>query len=99
MKVTSYKENGTTVLKVEGEMVGVAVIELKRCWRDVVRANKAEKIQLDLSATTYADDVGKAMMAIMHRAGVELVAVDVLMKSVVEEIKQPQYDIVSEITD
>jgi len=99
MRVTSYKENGSTVLKVEGELVGVPVIELKRSWREAVRSDTDHKIRLDLSEVTYVDDVGKTLMAIMHRAGVELVAADVLMKSVVEEIKQPQYDIVSEITE
>lgn len=99
MRVSAYKEVGSTILKVEGQLVGIQVGELERYWREVLTANGDDQIQLDLSEVTYTDDAGKMLLALMHRKGVELVAVDVLMKSIVEEIKQPQYDYISNPTE
>jgi anti-anti-sigma regulatory factor len=99
MRVTPYKEIGSMTLKVEGELVGIQVAELKRCWNETAGSNGDEKIRLDLSEVTYTDDAGKDLLALMHRAGVELIAVDVLMKSIVDEIKHPQYDSANDINE
>lgn len=99
MRITPYKETEAMTLKVEGELVGIQVVELKRCWSEAVELNGDEKIRLDLSEVTYTDDAGKALLALMYRTGVELVAVDVLMRSIVEEIKEPQYDSANDITE
>ena len=71
-----------------GRLAGELAPELERCWRQAVAAQKTQSISLDLTEVTFVDDAGKRLLAAMAKAGVELIAADVLMKALVEEIAQ-----------
>jgi ABC-type transporter Mla MlaB component len=86
MKITSTTETETLTLKLEGALTGRWVEELKGCWQAASEMKKVQHIRLDLSDVTFVDDEGKAVLALLHRTGAEILATNVLTKFIVEEI-------------
>jgi anti-anti-sigma regulatory factor len=71
-----------------GRLAGEWAPELERCWRQAVATQGTGSVSVDLTEVTFVDDAGKRLLAAMAQAGVELIAADVLMKALVEQIAQ-----------
>ena len=69
-----------------GALAGNWAMELERCWRAAAGESEQLRIFIDLTEVTHVDETGKRLLALMASAGAELIAGDVLMKSIVEEI-------------
>jgi anti-anti-sigma regulatory factor len=78
-------EHGAT-LKLAGRLAGEWTSELERCWREA--AAQPQSISVDLTEVTFVDESGKRLLAAMARTGVELIAANVLLKALVEQIAQ-----------
>lgn len=76
------------IFRLEGELSGNWVTELKNCWRSATAIESPPDIRVDLTEVTFIDAAGKDLLALMYRHGAKFVAVDVLTKGVVEEIEQ-----------
>jgi len=71
---------------VEGKLAGPCVEELKRCWQGVTCSEPGRHLLVDLSAMTFVDLEGKALLAEMHRRGAMHSAVGLLTQAIIEEV-------------
>ena len=69
-----------TVLLLEGSLIGGWVKELETCWR------QSKPQVVDLVDVRYVDQSGLRLLERMILEGAKVVARDLLMRSVVEEI-------------
>ena len=88
MRITLQREAGVLIFGLEGKLVGPWVQELELCWRAAVGTPLSYPVRVDLSAVTFIDAPGKALLAQLYREGAELVASGCLNKCIVEEIRQ-----------
>jgi anti-anti-sigma regulatory factor len=77
---------GYLTFSLAGRLAGEWTQELERCWREAAAARQSQSVAVDLTEVTFVDDAGKRLLAAMARAGVELIAADVLLKALVEQI-------------
>jgi hypothetical protein len=86
MKITCNRSEEMVMLKLEGRLIGKYVDELKSCWAEVGDWQDVQRICLDLSEVTFVDVEGRAALAVIHSAGTEILATNVLTKFIVDEI-------------
>ncbi len=86
LKISSYIEGGTQTVKLEGEIAGAWVSELDRYWCSLVSGAPAECLEIDLSAVTYIDSSGEALLTAIWRRGAKFKARGLLNRFIVEEI-------------
>ncbi len=85
LKITVHPEPEATRLVVEGRLAGPWVEELARCWGGVTESPKA-KVLVDLTAVTFIDCEGKALLTRMWTQGARLHAAGCLTRCIVDEI-------------
>jgi hypothetical protein len=68
--------------------MGAWARELESCWRQATTAQPPPRILVELTDVSYVDEEGGKILKLMAAAGVELIAIDVLMKALVEEITE-----------
>ena len=76
----------TWTLKVEGTLNGEWLPELRRAWRRAQEAEARAAIRVHLADVRFIDATGKALLAEMYRAGVEIVARDFLTAPIRDDI-------------
>jgi hypothetical protein len=86
LKITLQSEAGILVFELEGKLAGPWVKELELCWRSATDTQPNTPVRVYLSAVTFIDADGKALLGQMHKAGAELVASGCLNKCIVERI-------------
>jgi ABC-type transporter Mla MlaB component len=77
---------GTWTLAVEGTLDGEWIAELRRAWRRAQEAAPAAAIRVRLADVRFVDAAGKALLADMYRAGVDIVAHDILAAAIRDDI-------------
>ena len=83
----SVEERGDRIIfRVEGKLRGPWVSELERCWRSTASHTNAKSFRVDLDGVDFVDDHGKALLREMDAAGVELIATECAMRSIVQQI-------------
>ena len=85
---TGEKESGW-VLKLEGNIQGEWVKELRREWRRLKEASDGAPISLVLADVLFVDSAGKVLLAEMHRDGVDLLVCNGLAAMLRDEIIRP----------
>ncbi len=85
LRITSKKEDSTEVWELEGKLSGELVGELERWWKGS-NPQPGVAVQVHLKAVTYVDAAGKALLAEMHRSGVEIKGCGCMTRAVIEEI-------------
>ncbi len=88
LKITLQSEAGVLFYQLEGKLAGPWVKELERCWRSAADTQQSYPVRVDLSAVTFIDGDGKALLGQMYKEGAELVASGCLNKCIVEEVMQ-----------
>ena len=89
LRITIYNEAAVTRFILEGKLMSDWVLELERCWLEAVAARPichATAMRFELADVTFIDEAGRALLARMVATGAELLAFDVLTKSIVDEI-------------
>ena len=88
LKITVQKDPraGSASVLLEGRLVGAWVDELERSWKELGAG--MHSCTVDLTAITYIDPKGKALLTEMWRAGAKLLATGCCNKSIIEGIKQ-----------
>ena len=88
LKITTRREAGVLVFQLEGRLAGPWVQELERCWHSALDTRQGDAMHVDLSAVTFIDADGKALLGQMHREGAELIASGCLNRCIVEGLIQ-----------
>jgi len=86
LKITLHDSAHEFRLKLEGRLSGLWVRELEQCWQTAAFTTQGRKTVLDLHEVDFIDPQGEALLAVMHREGVELVAVTPLIRGVLDEV-------------
>ncbi len=68
--------------------MGTWAPELESCWRQAMAAQPPPRILVELTDVSFVDEEGAELLRRMAAAGVELIATDVQMKALVEEITE-----------
>lgn len=88
LMITEQGDESSLTFKLAGRLAGEWTPELEHCWRGVATSKPSLKVRIDLSEVTFVSNTGKRLLAAMARAGVELIAADMMMKALVEQIAQ-----------
>ena len=86
LKITTQTDATRTIFELEGRLTGAWVQELEDSWRKAASCGRLVRVLL--SAITFIDDKGKALLAEMPQHGAELVAEGCMNNAIVEEIMQ-----------
>lgn len=70
LRVTPIQSDGTTTLKLEGNLSGPWVDELRQCWMKLVE--KKVPVEVDLRALHFLDSNGTTLLLGMERQGTRL---------------------------
>jgi anti-anti-sigma regulatory factor len=87
LKITRRDEAGTAVIQVEGKLAGPWVKELEHCWRSA-GAEQTHPVRVDLTAVSFIDEAGEALLRTMHREHVELKAKGCFTTCLIQAIRQ-----------
>ena len=87
LKITQHRDPATKSVSfiLEGRLRGPWVDELDICWRRM-GSNKPSGSMVDLTAVTFVDEKGKALLTRMWEGGAEFRAAGCLTRCLVEEI-------------
>jgi anti-anti-sigma regulatory factor len=88
LRITVHKDIEATCLVIEGRLMGAWVRELESCWRQATAAQLPPRIFVELTDVSFVDEEGGRLLKLMATSGVELIATDLLMKALVEEITE-----------
>lgn len=86
LMITEQRNADALVFKLAGALAGDWATEFQRCWRNASSLSMTPRIIIDLTEVTFVDDFGRELLGLVMSQGAELVARDVLMTSIVEEI-------------
>jgi len=86
LKIVEQGDERSLTFKLAGRLAGEWTPELERCWRLAVSAQQPASVNLDLTEVTFVDDAGKHLLMAMAGAQVRLIAADVQMTALVEQI-------------
>jgi ABC-type transporter Mla MlaB component len=86
LKITTRRDATSTTFVLEGKLVRPWVQELEHCWGAALASQPAQTVRVDLTAVTFIDAAGKALLTLMAERGAELVAVECMTKAIVEDI-------------
>lgn len=90
LRVTVEERGDQIVFRLEGKLKGPWVTEMKRCWRSTSGRAIGKTFGVDLDAVDFIDGPGEALLTEMSRAGVELIATESMMRSIVQQIMAAQ---------
>jgi ABC-type transporter Mla MlaB component len=76
----------TWTLKLEGSLDGEWLPELRRAWRRAQDAAAGAAIRVHLADVRFVDAAGKALLADMYRAGVDILARDIVAAAIRDDI-------------
>lgn len=86
LRITTIAAKDRTILKLEGKLRGPWVAELEKVWREVQPTTERKPIRGDLRDVSYIDECGKTVLAGMRHDGVELVAIDPLIRWMLKDL-------------
>ena len=76
----------TWTLALEGTVNGEWIPELRRAWRRAREAAPGAVVRVHLADVRFVDAAGKALLADMYRAGVDIIARDFLTAAIRDDI-------------
>jgi anti-anti-sigma regulatory factor len=97
LRIIEQGDDRSLRFQLAGKLVKDWAPELERCWQQAISGRRFEAVRVDLTEVTFVDETGKRLLAAMARVGVELIAADVLMKALVEQIAQGRFSDEAEI--
>jgi ABC-type transporter Mla MlaB component len=88
LKVTIHEAEQGITLVLEGRLCGPCTVEAERGWRDALFRAGNHKILIDLAGVTFVDSEGELLLMNMLQQGAAIRVGGVLMKHLVEELRQ-----------
>jgi ABC-type transporter Mla MlaB component len=72
LRITIDEKQDSVILRLEGKLICPWVEEVEQCWRNVFATLGGRSVQVDLSAVSFVDTAGGALLVRMHEAGFRL---------------------------
>lgn len=72
LRISIEEKTDAVVLRLEGRLIGPWVTDVERCWINIFATLGERSVQVDLSAVTFVDSAGGALLTRMHDAGFRL---------------------------
>lgn len=69
LRITTHETKDAVILSLEGELIGPWVQEVEQCWRKVFASLGDRSVHVDLSAVSFVDTAGGALLHRMQEAG------------------------------
>ena len=85
LRITVEEQHGWATINLEGALSGQWVDEVRRCWWQALAC--PEQVIVDLESVTSMDDLGRALLAEMHRAGTKLQGRGLMTNYILEQIQ------------
>ena len=86
LRITPEERGGELFLKLEGRLRGSWVGELRLLWDSIRAEAKQSALRVDLADVDHVDLHGRALLAEMHRGGVEIIAHEFFTQAICDEI-------------
>ena len=72
LRITIDEKPDAVVLRLEGSLIGPWVKNVEECWKNVFAGLGTRSVQIDLSAVSFMDTEGGALLTRMYNAGFRL---------------------------
>jgi len=72
LRITIDEKQECVIVRLEGRLIRPWVEEVEQCWKNVFATLGSRSVQVDLSAVTFVDTAGGALLTRMHQAGFRL---------------------------
>lgn len=72
LRITIEEKKEAVVLRLEGRLIAPWVADVEQCWKNVVPSLGTRSVRVDLSAVSFVDTAGGALLMRMHEAGFRL---------------------------
>lgn len=69
LRITIDEGEESVVLRLEGKLIAPWVAEVEQCWQRAFTSVGERSVQVDLSAVSFVDTAGEALLARMYAAG------------------------------
>lgn len=63
LRITIEERKDAVVLRLEGWLISTWVPDVEQCWRNVFETLAKRSVQVDLSAVSFVDTAGGALLA------------------------------------
>lgn len=87
LRIIEQLNGNSLTFRLAGKLVKEWTPELERCWQQAL-TTPPPRLCVDLTEVTFVDATGKRLLAAMATTGVELLAADVVMNALVEQIAE-----------
>lgn len=88
LRIIEVSDECCVTFRLAGRLAGEWAQVLERCWREFASTRASASVRVDLTEVTFVDHAGKRLLVAMAKQGSELIAADVLMQALVDEIAQ-----------
>jgi anti-anti-sigma regulatory factor len=78
LRITIEEKSEAVVVRLEGQLIGPWVADVEQCWRNVFATLGERTVQVDLSAVSFMDHEGGALLSRMQDAGFRLASGEML---------------------
>lgn len=92
LRITLFEQNGLLIYKLEGDLAGEWVDELREHWFQSTAGSSRHREFIELNDVTRIDAAGLHLLSVMHLAGVRFVATAPYTRSLLEEFEGAVYD-------
>jgi anti-anti-sigma regulatory factor len=72
LRISIDEAQEVVTLRLEGRLIGAWVGEVERCWRKATAGLDERAVVIDLTAVSFVDSDGGALLAKMQEAGFRL---------------------------
>ncbi len=69
LRITIEENTDAVIVRLEGRLIGTWVPEVEKCWKNLFATLGQRSVQVDLSAVSFVDAAGGALLTRMHNAG------------------------------
>ncbi len=92
LRITVLPSNSLLVYKLEGDLTGEWVRELREVWFQVPTGTSRRNEFVELDGVSRIDAEGLHLLSVMHLAGVRFVATAPYTRSLIEEFEGSVYE-------
>jgi anti-anti-sigma factor len=73
LRISIHEAQESVTVRLEGNLIGAWVEEVEECWRKAFATFGTRTIVVDLTAVSFVDTAGGALLQKMHEAGFRLI--------------------------